>query len=595
MKKFLVLAVAVVLALSSVGCKKKTPAEESNPSEGGLDSRLVQIDGLREDLYPNLARMDSVGTDFSGGVIDVDLVFGKTLPGWQAVARAYEKIQTGVSVNLNEHSDGTYSDDVTNAVTNSSNDWDIFQGNRVANPATSAINLSSQVYSENHYAGIETDPDEEDEEGISKMWQTVLERDAYITDKSGSNTACYIMNSESLSTAWFVNQTAFDKAVEKGYRNSEGKAETPITWDDLISLCEKMSEAGYRYPLGLAGNSASVNESQVAWLFRIYGDQYYRELYPEINVQEGDAAYSDTAKEFNFSLTDPQPESDRGYNPSISRMWNAILDENNEYNADKNGLTYAGAMSDKFACLIENFYRLRPYLPSDFATKKFEDARDEFLSFKDDSAPVILLDYTGFGLTFGTEDRGFGIDFFDYPAMICRHETKHVNTDFVRDVGGNGGYLSVMNHGKDDFQNELNVDFIKFFMSPYGQSIYYNALLAQNIAPDGLSTVKDFAIPASWKQFFESDKISFNGLCDVNWFNNNFIYHVNGSSDSRKAHLDVVQNLLATKTYDSAEAAVLDFQTTWDAAVRKGFDSLCETMRWSKTLWQRPGVTPTAA
>lgn len=28
--------------------------------------------------------------------------------------------------------------------------------------------------------------------------------------------------------------------------------------------------------------------------------------------------------------------------------------------------------------------------------------------------------------------------------MTCDHEEKHVTTDFVRDVGGNGGYLSVL-------------------------------------------------------------------------------------------------------------------------------------------------------
>jgi hypothetical protein len=307
-------------------------------------------------------------------------------------------------------------------------------------------------------------------------------------------------------------------------------------------------------------------------------------------VQEGDKAWAASDLTFDFSLNDPQPESKLAYNPSLTRFWNSILDENNEYNEGKN-VTYVGAMSDKFACFIENMYKLSEYLPADFTTTSFETQRDNFLSYKGKSSPVILLDYTGFGLTFGTEDRGFEVDFFDYPYMTCSHdvETKHVTTDFVRDVGGNGGYLSVMNHKNNSEQNEMNIDFLKFFMSPYGQSIYYRALQASKIAPDGLSTVQDFAVPSSWSQFFGSNKISFNGLCDLNWYNNNFIYHVNGQEDSRTAHLNVVQKLYKTSKQTTAEARILEFQTDWNTAVLTGFNTLCSDMNWSTTMWQKPG------
>ncbi len=597
MKKLITLFLALLLALTMAACSGGGNGGDGGGNGGGeRDDRLITVEGLDEDLYPNLARMDANIDNYYAGSVDVEIVFGKTLPGWQAVEAAYEKIQTGVDVRLNNHSDGTYLNEVTNAANDSGTDWDIFQGNRLSNVSAAAINLSSQLYNENHYAGVEVD-DPDVDEGSSKMWQNVLSTDAYITDKSGSNTACYIMNSESLSTAWFVNMTAFDAAVEQGYRNAAGEAATPATWDDLVSLCSYMRQAGYTNPLGLAGDSASVNESQFAWLFRVYGDQYYRDMYPAINVQEGDALYSENAYEFNFDLEDPQPESDMGYNPSHSRFWNSLLDENDEHHGNS-GVTYVGANSDKFACFVENLYKLREYLPTDFTTVSFEDIRDRFLTATDadKTDPVVLLDYTGFGLTFGTQERGFEIDFFDYPYMTCSHEgEEHVSTDFVRDVGGNGGYLSVMRHRGNEAQDEISVDFLKFFLSPYGQSIYYNALQSSQVAPDGLSTVLDFAVPESWSTFFESDKIAFNGLCDVNWYNNNFIYHVNGQTASREAHLTVVQRLYKTATYDTAAEAVADFQSRWDDAVRDGFDALCESMGWSKTFWQRPGTSPFTA
>lgn len=590
MKKLIALIMALAIPFSLVGCDNGTPGNKPE------DNRLITIDGLAEDLYPNLDAIDRYNDSTGGfyGKVDVEIVFGKTLPGWQAVKEAYEKIQTGVAINLNDNSDGTYTDKAMNAINNANTDWDIFQGNRVSNVTTAAINLSSMIYGENYYAGVAVD-DPTADEGASKIWQDVLSQDAYITDKSGSNTSCYIMNSESLSTAWFVNQTAFAAAVQEGYVNSEGKAETPVTWDDLIALCAAMKKAGYTNPLGLAGDTAAVNDSQFAWIFRIYGDQYYRDQYPNINIQEGDKLYSPSAYPFDFSLTDPQPESGQGYNPSHSRFWNSLLDEENAYNGDKENLSYVGAKSDKFACFIENIYKIKEYIPADFTTLKFEDVRDRFISATatDKTKPAILLDYTGFGLTFGTEERGFEIDFFDYPAMTCSHEEKHVTTDFVRDVGGNGGYLSVMRHANDSKQDELTIDFLKFFMSPYGQSIYYQALQAAKIAPDGLSTVQNFAVPDTWKAFFESDKIQFNGLCDVNWYNNNFIYHVNGLDASRDSHVSVVHKLLRTGNYASSAEAVAAFQEEWDLAVRNGFDKLCESMRWSKTLWQRPGTSVT--
>ena len=588
MKKWIAFTMALAMSLTLVGCGDR----EKDPVQ---DDRIMQIEGLSEDLYPNLERMDAQGEGAYTGQIDVDLVCGKTKPGWDAVKAAYEKIQPGVMVKLTEHSDGTYKDSVTNAAMANNTDWDIFQGNRLPNVEASAFNLSSRLYSENHYAGVSVN-DPTAEKGSSKLWQSVLAEDAYITDKSGQNAACYIMNSESLSTAWFVNKNAFNDAVKAGYKNADGKEDMPVSWDDLVSLCSHMVEAGYKYPLGLAGDEASVNESQAAWLFRVYGDQYYRDMYPAINTQEGDLAWSENSFEFAFDLEDPQPEADQGYNPNLTRFWNSLLDENNAYNQGKNGLEYVGAKSDKFACFIENFYKVRDYVPENFTTAKFEDVRDAFMTAGSKNSPMILLDYTGFGLTFGTEDRGFEIDFFDYPYMACNHsdqeEEKHVTTQFVRDVGGNGGYLSVMQHKGDDEQNKLNIDFIKFFMSPYGQSIYYNALQSLKIAPDGLSTVLDFAVPAGWKQFFESDKIKFNGLCDINWYNNNFIYHVNGQDDSRTVHRTVVLDLFKTSKQTTKEGVIAEFQTNWDAAVQKGYAKLCETMKWNKTMWQTPGSAP---
>jgi hypothetical protein len=59
---------------------------------------------------------------------------------------------------------------------------------------------------------------------------------------------------------------------------------------------------------------------------------------------------------------------------------------------------------------------------------------------------------------------------------------------------------------------------MKFVVSPYGQSIYYEALNASGSVPMGMTTVKNdlVVVPSEWKEFFQTTKITFNGLVDSN-------------------------------------------------------------------------------
>mgnify|MGYP003304157542 CR=1 FL=1 len=119
-----------------------------------------------------------------------------------------------------------YLEDVEEEIADENTEWDIVQGNVINAELWNSrfYNMQAAVYGKNAYAGNAT-------------WTEVLSEDAYITDKSGQNTDCFIMNSINLNTGWFINEVALEKAYDAGYRNADGQEAYPKTWQDIIDLC----------------------------------------------------------------------------------------------------------------------------------------------------------------------------------------------------------------------------------------------------------------------------------------------------------------------------------------------------------------------
>ena len=532
------------------------PSSDSSSSSDGSsdDDEVGQIPGM---IDQNIELLD-LGSDFSPnyypdktklkqqeGCIDVAIVFEGAEKGWQALAAEYERIHSGgVVVQLNTSlSADKYKETLNFEAGNSKTDWDIVQGNLLNDTAKYCVNMYADVYKKNPYAGV------------NHYWGNVLNREAYITGSVGSDTSVYLLNTENLQTAWFVNKDAMDAAVAKGYKNAEGKAENPKTWDDLMNLCAKMEEVGYENPLGISLDAESVDSNQFTWLLRIYGDYYYRNEYNMI-VYDSD---------YNVDLTAEDPESDSGYNVQPTKFFNLVLDDEEAH--------YVGAKSDKYKDFISQFKKMEPYLQSDVLQKSQADFRSEFRSQSaGKKSPQIILDYAGQGLSYAGSDK-IEMDFFDYPIMESDYvEEEHT---LLRDVGGSGGYLSILSH--DRKQNDLNLDFLKFVLSPYGQSIYYNALSQAELSPNGITTVKNelVVMPQAWKTFFATDKISFTGFSDNNEFVRNFIRELGASQVTKTDCKNLWQQYLTGKKTTE------NFQTEWHASLLKGWESYAGQQNWN--------------
>ena len=448
-------------------------------------------------------------------------------------------------------------------LTSVSTDWDIVEGNLgLSNTRSKCVDMKNTINTKNPYCGADT-----------KIWADVLDDIAYKTKEADTSGQSYILNTEVMQTAWFVNDVALQAAVDKGYKNADNEAGYPITWNDLILLCEKMVEAGYPNPLGISLCQASIDSLQFTWLLRVYGDYYYRQYYQYIVGFDPEYVWD------NYDPTAKVVETNEGFSYSFAKVLNMLFEEDSPF-----GDGYIGFTSDVYLDFVANLAKMNGYFFKDAATTEFSALRDEFRTQSDGvKSPQIMLDYLGFGINYeNAEKDGFSVGYFDYPTM----ESEYVPAETItRDIGGNGGFLSVVNHIGDKDQVELNKDFIKFVMSPYGQTIYYKGLAEAGRVPKGLSTVKNdlVVIPAAWKTFFEESEqtIKFNGDVDANPFLSWGVRYVVGKSKTQSVICEYWRNLLLLNTM-----TVPAFAAKWDEAVRADKDTVVKENGWGEKFWQ---------
>ena len=262
---------------------------------------------------------------------------------------------------------------------------------------------------------------------------------------------------------------------------------------------------------------------------------------------------------------------------------------------------YVGFTSEVYRDFVTQLAKMKGYLMQNVTESEFGDVRDKFeLQSEGMSSPQIILDYQGFGINYENADA-IEVGYFDYPQMISGKYTTgdkkgerivDVRT-LTRDIGGNGGFLSIINHMGDKTQNDLNKDFIKFVMSPYGQTIYYKGLAANGDVPKGLSSVKNdlVVIPAEWKAYFEesNETIKFSGDVDANPFLSWGVRFVGNEEKTSAIITESWRNLLAPNLASSQQLIPETFASKWAQAVRVDMETCAyETNRWPKDFWLDP-------
>ena len=578
---FLALSVACTSVLAS--CGPIGGGESTGGGNGGngggntITATPLTIDGFNSAYLPDTSSINQLS-----GKIDVCLDFEGTQSGWRALADEYKRLQGGaVEVKINTNFAGSsYAQNLNSELTNPNTDWDIVEGNLgYGSTYTYCIDMYSSIASYNPYCGANV------------QWSSVLEKAAYTTKEADTSGKSIILNSEIMQTCWFVNEVALEAAGELGYKNASGEVGYPETWDDLISLCDYMQDAGYSNPLGISLTAASVESLQFSWLLRVYGDYYYRQFYQYIMGGDKNSVWE------NYDETEEVVELNSGYGIKYAKMLNMLFEEDCSF-----GPGYVGFTSEVYRDFVGQLAKMKGYLMKDVSSTEFGELRDKFEMQSDGKAsPQIILDYQGFGINYDKSTaEGFVAGYFDYPQMLSGTYTSGdkvgesivPETTITRDIGGNGGFLSIINHMGDSAQNTLNKDFIKFVMSPYGQSIYYQGLAANDDVPKGLSSVKNelVVIPNEWKDYFtESNKtITFSGDVDANPFLTWGVRYVNGLEKTRACITQNWRNLLMTGLSADQTLIPATFAVAWSEAVDQDMLTFVANNRWPANFWTDP-------
>lgn len=526
-KKLFSLVLAILVLGSMIaGCggPSADPADPTNPA----NPPAANVEGVNEEIYNKLAAeyrfdLDAVREKQQSGKMEgtiyIDRAFLAEMSGWEFVTEAYSALYPDVDFELHNYASGN---DMATAITTpmaaGAHNIGIMQGNYVKNALKNyGYNFQSGILDEiNPYAGMG-----EDGEGL--VWSDVMSDQLMEIGAASAN----LLVSQETVTGIFINTSAL---VEAGYVDANGKAKIPTTWNEMMDACAALKKAGYTAPFAIGEMTGVAME----WVIKVYADQCYRDLLDDVQQQTGDFNYKQAAADFGFSLSDDQPEYDSKYNINTMRVYNALLNKNSD------SPYYVGAGSDRFNCFMSNFMKISDYLSPTFAEETITAMQQNFLAGTKDS-PVFMPCYLGFGVSImNTEGVDFEWDVIDYVPMECTcnvpcnknggcdhvdndatHNecTKHIRTTVTRDVGGYGGYIGLYTYGKSEEQIALYMDFIQFFLSPYGQSCFYYGLENGGGSPKATTGIYGTVAPAAWDSFFQSaSKVVFNGRAAENAF-----------------------------------------------------------------------------
>ena len=580
----LVLAILMMVAMLA-GCAGDTdPVQTTNSTEPTkqTEDSSAKAEGVNEEIYNKLAAeyqfdlaqvLEKRQSGKMEGTIYIDRAFLAEMSGWEYVTEAYSALYPDVEFELHNHASGK---DMATAISTpmaaGAHNIGIMQGNYVKNDLKNyGYDFQSGILDEiNPYAGVG-----EDGEGI--VWSDVMSDQLLEIGAASSN----LLVSQETVTGIYINTSAL---VEAGVVDADGKAKIPTTWNEMMDACAALKKAGYTAPFAIGEMTGVAME----WVIKVYADQCYRDLLDDVQQQVGDFNYKQAAADFSFSLSDTQPEYDSKYNINTMRVYNALL------NGNSDSPYYVGAGSDKFNCYMSNLMKISEYLSPTFAEETITAMQQNFLAGTKDS-PVFMPCYLGFGVSImNTEGVDFEWDVIDYVPMECTCDvpcnqnggcdhvdndathnecTKHIRATMTRDVGGYGGYIGLYTYGKSEEQIALYLDFIQFFLSPYGQSCFYYGLENGGGSPKATSGIIGTVAPESWDSIFEAAaKVVFNGRAAENPFVQ-YLTFGHANYDSYTSLRTATGNALRKGGSDSLKSLVSE----WESSLLSTYQSFFKT------------------
>ena len=457
-----ILSMALCLAMIAGVCTACGPSESA--SSGSTASGTGQTSSGEE-------------KDFEG-TITINTQAG---PGadaaWQAVADAYMEKHPDVEVVIDLKPTDSYAEWIQNMFGTENPTADIVNINLAGSSANDkSINYMEYADQISPYSG--------------KKWTEQFNYEMQTRDlaKGEWNN----LSLDSVQVMWFYNKDLFEKAG----------AEVPTTWDELVTTCEKLYEAGSQ-PLSVPGDFNSFWAMQMGWLTQVYADQTTRSMLEVYRAHEGDYNYDpDVDGTFKLDISDPFNDDPWKVNQNPVRAYKAIVD--GDYDPASEGMktvwTNFAKIFPKYAG-GDAFFGTTDGVPLFYQSKAamYIDTGSRLVSFKLDMDKLAAGEQimAGNGEDEITGVKKFEMGTFNMPSM----EGEGIEAP-ARTVEVATGFFGAVK--KDKEHDAMVVDFLMYFSSTEGQSLYLNTGLENGMTVQGPSLVNDVQLPDEYAQLFEN-------------------------------------------------------------------------------------------
>lgn len=474
-KKVMAMLLCAAMGLSLLsGCgndgeEVKTSTQEPQQSEVAEKPAEEPVEETVEEV------VEEVAEELSGTITVCVPARAGAEEGWKAVSEAYREMHPDVDIVIDLKDSESYADWVTTVVNSTDPAVDIAEFGLGNASALDMLDYADYLDLESPYSG-----------GI---WRDQFDATAVGTSLVTGEQDTLSLNSTQVM--WMYNVEIFEKAG----------VEPPETWDELIAVCEKLQAAGYQ-PITIDGDYFSFTTMTFKWLTQVYTDQITRSLINVYRAQEGDYCYDpDIDGAWSYDVNDPWNDATSEVTQNIVRVVAACKDGTYSLDTEEN------------AAMWTNFAKVFPgYAGGEamFGTG-FDNVANVFYQGK--AAMMInggwgIIDYMRMMEEFkesgsyvnenGEEISGeiFTLGTFSMPSM-----TGDAFEAEARTIEGPTQNLTVLS--KDQEHNDLVMDFMMYYSSAEGMSIYLEALLGAGGIIDGPVLVHDVVYPEEIAKAFE--------------------------------------------------------------------------------------------
>lgn len=335
---------------------------------------------------------------------------------------------------------------------------------------------------------------------------------------------------DTVQVIWLYNADIF----------KEVGVEAPTTWDELIDVCGKIQEAGYQ-PIAIDGDYNSFYAQTMGWLAQIYEDQTNRSDVEITRAQEGDFCYDpDIDGEWSYDPSDPYNDDADHVTQNPVRAFAAV----------KDGIRRGD--TDGMKAVWTNFAKVFPeYAGGDsFFGTNFNGAKTLFYQGKAAMMVNLASGVVEYNNDMKALDSGeevedsegnaienvqkFTLGTFNMPSM-----EGDVFEAKVRTIEVSNGFVGCIS--KDQTHDDKVVDFLMYYSSSEGQSVYIDAGLEDGMVPAGMSLVYDVSYPDEIQNAFDSLELIGNVQKD---FNNQLARGIGESADNFRNFYEYSYDLL---------------------------------------------------